>query len=175
MVDKKGRKLEEIPNWMRNALQGLTFWIGHRRCLYSEYPLLEGALVAETCNLIHANLKKEFELKCEVLYKNLVSEILNNERADMVIYKENDAGQKIPKFVIEVKRFSRRQDLINNDIKRLSRTLSGDSNIRAFLFVVSEAQRPTRFVNDEGVSIGEKCLLIQLTICISHPEIKIVS
>jgi len=51
-----GTKFEKRPIWAIRALQGVTFWIGHRRCLYKQYPLAEGALVAELCNLFVADL-----------------------------------------------------------------------------------------------------------------------
>ncbi len=49
-------KLKKQPSWVERALQGVAYWMGHRRCLYRDYPLSEGALVAEVCNLIYANL-----------------------------------------------------------------------------------------------------------------------
>ena len=42
-------KLEKQPVWVDRALQGVTYWMGQRRCLYRDYPLSEGALVAEVC------------------------------------------------------------------------------------------------------------------------------
>jgi len=44
--------LNKRPRWTQRALQGVAYWMGHRRCLYRDYPLSEGALVAEVCNLI---------------------------------------------------------------------------------------------------------------------------
>ncbi len=46
--------------------------MGHRRCLYRDYPLAEGALVAEVCNLIYANLPENLQLLCEVQYSSFV-------------------------------------------------------------------------------------------------------
>ena len=64
--------LEKWPYWVQRALQGVTYWIGHRRCLYRNYRLSEGALVAEVCNLIHANLSDQKLLMCEVQYSKLL-------------------------------------------------------------------------------------------------------
>jgi hypothetical protein len=50
------KPLDRPPKWAERALQGLAFWIGCRHSLYAHYPLSEGALVAEACNLIYANL-----------------------------------------------------------------------------------------------------------------------
>lgn len=57
-------KLQKQPVWVDRALQGVTYWMGHRRCLYRDYPLSEGALVAEVCNLIYANLPEALQLLC---------------------------------------------------------------------------------------------------------------
>ncbi len=97
-----------LPLWVRRALQGVAYWIGHRRCLYKGYPLSEGALVAEVCNLIFANLPKDYGLRCEVQYSTF-GERHNNakrDRADLVVYKKASSGKEksTPKFIIEVKR-----------------------------------------------------------------------
>ena len=64
--------LNKYPSWIERALQGITYWIGHRRCFYRSYPLSEGALVAEVCNLIHANLPDALSLMCEVQYSKIL-------------------------------------------------------------------------------------------------------
>lgn len=46
----------KTPRWARKLLQGITYWIGHRRSLYDQYPLGESAFAAEFCNLIYAQL-----------------------------------------------------------------------------------------------------------------------
>lgn len=43
--------LPERKKFLEDALQGLVFWIGHRHSLFYDYPLTEGALIAEICNL----------------------------------------------------------------------------------------------------------------------------
>ncbi len=79
------------PVWVERALQGVTYWIGHRRCLYRDYPLSEGALVAEVCNLIHANLPEDLQLLREVQYSTFVEsdpmpKILQGRiRADLIV------------------------------------------------------------------------------------------
>lgn len=82
---------DKLPLWIGKALQGITHWIGHRRSLYSHYPLPEAALVAEVCNLIHANLKDGYRLKCEVRYTDflpgvpLTSDLTERARIDLVV------------------------------------------------------------------------------------------
>lgn len=66
------KSLPERQKWLEHALQGLAFWIGHRHSLFSGYPLTEGALVAEACNLIQANLPPDLILLPERMYRNLV-------------------------------------------------------------------------------------------------------
>jgi len=65
--------------------------MGHRRCLYRDYPLSEGALVAEVCNLIYTNLPEGLQLLCEVQYSSFLNsgslpKILRGKiRADLVV------------------------------------------------------------------------------------------
>jgi hypothetical protein len=157
-------KLKKHPEWVREALQGVTYWMGHRRCLYRDYPLSEGALVAEVCNLIYANLPADLQLLCEVQYSSLVNSDLLPEifqrktRADLVVAKipERNEDEPIPRYIIEVKRASASKSQINADLSRLAVARRLHPGIRAFLFVISEANRPKRFVHQEGRSLSGK-------------------
>jgi hypothetical protein len=157
-------KLKKHPEWVREALQGVTYWMGHRRCLYRDYPLSEGALVAEVCNLIYANLPADLQLLCEVQYSSLVNSDLLPEifqrktRADLVVAKipERNEDEPIPRYIIEVKRASASKSQINADLSRLAVARRLRPGIRAFLFVISEANRPKRFVHQEGRSLSGK-------------------
>ena len=110
-------ELEDWPSWARQALQGVTYWIGHRGCLYRHYPLAEGALVAEICNLIHANLPDELVLNCEVQYTKLLpgeailSVLTQRARADLVVGErpEKKGGEPKAKFIVEVNARVRRR------------------------------------------------------------------
>lgn len=157
-------KLKKQPRWAQRALQGVTYWIGHRRCLYRDYPLSEGALVAEVCNLIYANLSEDLELLCEIQYSSFVKhfplpKILQGRiRADLVVAEKaaSSDADPVPKFIIEVKRASSPQALITADLQRLVAARRLRPDIRAFLFVISEAKRPKRFVHHEGHSLSGK-------------------
>lgn len=153
--------LEKWPAWAERALQGITYWIGHRRCLYRHYPLSEGALVAEVCNLIHANLPDKHSLLCEVQYSSLIhrdekpTELTVRARADLVVAEKakNPEDEATPKFIVEVKRAAAPKAQIGADLRRLSAVRGIRPDIRTFLFVISEAQRPTRFVDEDGKSV----------------------
>src|SRR5437868_3195553 len=115
---------DKWPDWAERALQGVTHWIGHRRCLYREYPLSEGALVAEICNLIHANLPNDLFLLCEVMYSRFLTgtahpnELTQRARADLVVADgpELDDEATSAKYVIEVKRASAPKAQIDSDL-----------------------------------------------------------
>ncbi|MGD0189466.1 MAG: hypothetical protein ABSD74_01865 [Rhizomicrobium sp.] len=159
---RKPAKLEKWPVWIDRSLQGVAYWIGHRRCLYRDYPLSEGALVAEICNLIHANLADGFVLLCEEMYKNLLPELAEpnpsiltqQARADLVIATKAPGTESNPvaKYIIEVKRASAPTRQIDSDLRRLAEVRRVHSGVRAFMFVVSEAMLPGRFVNEIGSS-----------------------
>jgi hypothetical protein len=156
--------LENLPKWAQRSLQGITYWIGHRRCLYPHYPLSEGALVAEICNLIHANLDDSFSLICEVQYSSLIScddkptELTVRARADLVVTENSydSDGNQTPRFIIEVKRAAAPKAQIDSDLRRLSAVRHACPDIRTFLFIISEAHRPARFVDEDGKSILKK-------------------
>jgi hypothetical protein len=157
-------KLKKPPDWAKQALQGVTFWMGHRRSFYRRHPLTEGAMIAEICNLIHANLTDGLELTCEVLYSKLLPEkptakerkqiLTELARADLVVSDGplDFDGKPKPKFIIEVKRGSTPDSEIDSDLRRLAEAKRRFRDARAFLFLISEARRPKRFVNKEGMS-----------------------
>jgi hypothetical protein len=149
-----------IPPWLERALQGLTFWVGHRRQLYSGYPLGESAFVAELCNLIYTHLPDTFLLRCEVQYTELVSgdveaNVLSAKaRADIVISEKVDGSREgaIPKWVIEIKRASAPAAQIIHDLRRLAAVKSAHGDVKTFLVIIAEASRPKSYVSDEGAS-----------------------
>jgi hypothetical protein len=121
-----GVNLERWPVWSEKALQGLAFWMGHRHSMYRHYPLGEAALVAETCNLIFANLEPGETLLCECQYSKLMPQgtwpdtLGARSRADLVVVRGLTPGQADQQqslvghmfAVIEVKRaFARKRDL----------------------------------------------------------------
>lgn len=155
--------------WMETALQGLAFWIGHRRALFRHYPLPEGALVAEACNLLQANKPDDLVLKPEWMYKYLVptgrlpKDISSQARADLVVcnadarqaHRSENISDHV-KLVLEVKRGDAPKHLINKDLRRLQSFLRGSSpDVRAFLLIASEANTPNMFVTDGKSIRGE--------------------
>jgi hypothetical protein len=156
-------KLIKPPTWSGKALQGITFWIGHRRSLYNHYPLGESAFVAELCNLIFAHLDKDHVLQCEVMYselakgKKLPDIFTKRARADIVVLKKSASQEEpIPKYIIEVKRGSAATKDINTDLRRLSAIKKMKPRYRTMLFIVSEAKRLDRFVTSDGQSVRGK-------------------
>lgn len=153
-------KLPPPPGWAAPALQGLAFWIGHRRALYSDYPLGESALVAELCNLIQRHLPNEKHLRCEVQYAELKvkSECLGPlARMDLLVSLRPTPPetQPTPQVAIEVKRAGSAKALIDSDFKRLAALKAAHPKMRAFLVVVAEASRPKQFVNEQGEAVDK--------------------
>ena len=160
-----GLELPERSRWAERALQGLVYWIGHRRAMYEGYPLSEGALVAETCNLIQSALHHDKALLCEQTYRKIFPPdavrtfIEDNWRTDLVIadgqikdHEEDDVSGFID-YLIEVKRLAAGWADIQRDMKRLHEAIRlSRPEARGLLFVVSESKRPDRFVTAEGAS-----------------------
>ena len=127
-------------------------------------------MVAETCNLIQANLPPDIILLPERMYKNLVpvSNQTNHDfgqtRADLVLCakaaKSIESGDDISphvKFVIEFKRGSAPIAEINADLKRLHNFLETSiPDARAFLFVVLEGSKHSDFARKDGTGKRHK-------------------
>lgn len=163
-----GTSLPERQLWLEHALQGLAFWMGHRHSLFKGYPLPEGALVAEACNLIQANLPHDLVLLPECMYKNLIragksirgvpirarSDLVLCDMAAARIGRDRNVAEHT-RFVIEVKRSSAGSRLINEDLCRLhSLLLVARTGTRSFLMVVGEGRAPGRFVKDGKSVLG---------------------
>jgi hypothetical protein len=138
--------MENTPPIFQTALQGLCFWMGHRQSLYHDWPLQEGALVAELANLLAAaNKDRNWKIQCEEQYKN-VSDTNGRTRADICIW-ENEK----PLYLVEVKRYSAPQEKIDEDLKKLAEAMRETPDMRCFLVLTSEKQRPKeRYVGKNG-------------------------
>jgi phytoene dehydrogenase-like protein len=157
------------PRWAVKALQGLSYWIGYRHSLYADHPLPEAAMVVETCNLIYANLPDDDTLVCERLYRTLLPDggwptaYGRQARVDLLVLRDRPkrptADERLhdASFVaIEVKRASAQHALIDRDLQRLTHLKATLPSNRAMLFVISEARRPERFVDSNGVRSKRK-------------------
>ena len=162
-----GKRAERLPTWVENSLQGLAFWIGHRRALYPHYALGESALIAEMSNLICANLKGDEILLCERPYSKLVpsgrwpDSLRTRARADLVVVqgvrrsestRQNSLYECVT-TVIEVKRASAPESEIKSDLRRLSQVKQENPKVRAFLFLIAESRRPGRYVTQDGNAV----------------------
>lgn len=152
-------KRKTKTTWIRKALQGVAFWIGHRQSLYSDYPLTEAAIVTEICNLIHGNLKDNYRLLREVTFAKFLKEkrpedeLSELARVDLIVAErvETDGKHKLlPSYVIEVKRLPAEKAKINLDFRRLAAVKAAKPESRTLLFAISEGERPMDFVANDG-------------------------
>jgi hypothetical protein len=155
----------EAPWWLKRALLGVCYWMGHRRSLYREYPLGESAMVAELCNLLFANLPTGLKLICEVQYSKFVkvqqseSEFTEKSRVDLCVcgpVRKGDEPLHHVAFALEVKRGSASSASIEADLRRLLQMRKARPEVRAFLLLISEQRRPTRFVRDTSFAVKKK-------------------
>ena len=167
-----GTTLPERQRWLEKALQGLAFWIGHRQSLFSSYPLTEGALIGEACNLMQANLPHDLVLLPEIMYRHLVpiarsiEGVTGQSRADLVLcdrgadrVERNGNVSGLVRFVIEVKRGSAPNSEIDSDLRRLHNYLkSAVPQARALLLVVAESGAPARFVKSGKSYLGKHAI-----------------
>lgn len=160
--------MHQLPSWGKPTLQGLAFWVGYQEAYYRDYPLSEGAIVGEACNLIRANLNKEKRLLCEVMFKRLVPSGCKTDwgqkRCDLVIALPKadkvPASQNLAKYVeivIEVKREKAPNKDIEADLHRLGQYLQDQNKqCRAFLLLVSQRALPSDFVDERSGTASKK-------------------
>ena len=157
---------EEAPLWLRRAMLGVCFWVGHRRALYRRHPLTEGAIVAELCNLINANLPSKLNLLCEVPYSKLIdvkdkeSRFTERSRVDLsvgTIIRDQDGKTSMRdcKMIMEVKRTPSENAAIQNDLYRLAEVKNKKPSIQTILLLVSEGNRPQEYVSEDGYQIND--------------------
>jgi len=135
---------EPLPNWVDPSLQGLAFWLGYKTNLYPHYPLTEGAIVGELASLISAHLDSGMKLECEAMYKDLHSKNMGNLRADLII-RQNSSDP----HVIEVKRYTASDKLIQKDIKRLGELKESFPCTRCFLIITSQSEKPAKYLTEK--------------------------
>ena len=158
------------PWWLRRALLGTCFWMGHRRSLYREYPLGESAMIAELSNLLFANLPTGLKLVCEVQYSKLLdipdkeTEFTEKSRVDLCVcgpVKKGEEPLEKVQCVLEVKRGSASKAAVDNDLRRLLELKMARPGVRAFLLLVSEGRRPDRFVTSKSFAVRKKLAITE--------------
>jgi len=155
---RRGKK--NMPPWAENVLQGIAYWIGHRRALYLHHYLTEGAIVAELANLMGAHLYdvdhgRQY-LYCEIAYRNIAKRdtARNGERVDLLLAKESVGAteQRSHNFsssatcAIEVKLVRSGKKPIEAGLMRLAALAKANRKLKTYLVVVGENQLPLEFV-----------------------------
>lgn len=158
-----GYEMRDRLPFLEKALQGLAFWIGHRRSIFENYLLSEAALTAEACNLIQTNLPSSMSLRPECQYRHLLPEDVTTDnlrprtRADLAIFQGDGIEAARSKsqwfehvhYVMEVKLARAPKSEIDRDLRRLYDFVSSTpTDARGFLIVISESSAPDRFVVD---------------------------
>lgn len=168
-------KVNILPKWVHPTLQGLAFWLAYKKQFYSGYKLSEGAIVGELAQGLSSNINKESELlECERMYKELLGNDEKNIRLDLVIGNKpinesntksnraakSDKGKRLTiddvKFAIEVKRYENGWELIIDDLKRLKKLKDAKSDVRCFLIVACQDERPKKLVSEKFNPINKE-------------------
>ena len=110
----KAKNVNVSTKWIDPVLQGLAYWIGYKKELYSHHLLNEGAIVAEVASLINANKSNGEIVKCEQYYDQIDGIKDTKIRADISIVRDNKIHT-----VIEVKREEAGNVVIEKDILNL--------------------------------------------------------
>ena len=149
--------MQKLPRWLEDTARSLAFWIGYSRSRYGAHLLTEGAIVGEVTPLIAAQVGGESRVRAEVPYR-LLGRKEGLDRADLVVFASATSHQALRhadvSSVIEVKRIESGKQLIERDVDRLHACLSGlPPRARAFLLLISQRHRPTKYVNANGTAV----------------------
>lgn len=99
------KRFDQIPSWTDTVLHGLSYWIGHRRSYFGDYPLLEGAITAEMCNLINSKIDHSNDgyLYCEVVYRHITGVIEpDHRRVDLLIAKTEKFSRILKEGIFKI-------------------------------------------------------------------------
>ena len=80
----------KVPEYIVNAMQGLAYWIGYKKCLYNYYPLSECAIVSEFSSLLQSGANEDEIVLCERQYCNFfteenIPEDVDGKRVDLTV------------------------------------------------------------------------------------------
>lgn len=160
----------KVPEYIVNAMQGLAYWIGYKKCLYNYYSLSELAIVSEFSSLLQSGANQNEIVLCERQYCNFFTEKnipkdVNKQRADLTVAELENFGSEVhcvladenkqkigflrdkAKVVFEVKLHSSSKTLINDDIQWLKKIKDANESIVTYLLLVSENEIPEEFVD----------------------------
>jgi hypothetical protein len=145
------------PAWLTAPMQALAFWVAYQNCIYRHHDLPEGAIVAEFTRLVDAEIGLERVVVREPMYRDLLAPVgaswHDGSRCDLAIRRKGTArSHGSVEAVVEVKRASVSDEVIDDDLLALHELKQADPSIRAFLLLVSQAHWPQRWVSHLGTA-----------------------
>lgn len=184
--DKHANGYTKVPDYIINAMQGLAYWIGYKKCLYNYYSLSELAIGAEFSSLLQSGANENEIVLCERQYCNFFTEgnipndvnkhrmdltvaELKNPKKEIAVILDDDNKQKIgflrgkAKVVFEVKLQSSSKSLIKEDFKWLKKIKKANPSIITYMLLVSQDQVPEEFVDDASGHGKRDCQLVNFS------------
>ncbi|HNU11698.1 MAG TPA: hypothetical protein PKJ45_10125 [Rubrivivax sp.] len=144
-------------DWLTSPMQALAFWVGYQHCVYRHHDLPEGAIVAEFTRLVDAEIGLQRIVVREPMYRDLLAAAgagwRDGSRCDLAVRGRGSGKQQGPvEAVVEVKRASVPDSVIDGDLLALHQLKKADPSIRAFLLLVAQASWPRRWVSHLGTA-----------------------
>lgn len=150
-------RLPAPPDWLTTPMQALAFWVGYQHCVYRHHSLPEGAIVAEFTRLVDAEIGPQRIVVREPMYRDLLATVgagwHDGSRCDLGVRGKPAGKLQAPvEAVVEVKRASASDAMIDGDLLALHQLKQADPSIRAFLLLVAQASQPRRWVSHLGTA-----------------------
>lgn len=153
-------RLAAPPHCLTAPMQALAFWVGYQHCVYRYHDLPEGAIVAEFTRLVDAEVGLQRMVVREPMYRDLLAPVgaawTDAARCDLAIKGKRVGKQQRPtEAVVEVKRASADDSVIDADLLALHQLKQADPSIRTFVLLVAQATWPSRWVSHLGTANPE--------------------
>lgn len=174
----KETRLPGPPDWLTLPMQALAFWVGYQHCVYRHHDLPEGAIVAEFTRLVDAEIGLQRVVVREPMYRDLLAPVgaawRDASRCDLAVRVKGAGKQQGPaEAVVEVKRGSASDAVIDADLLALDQLKKADSRIRAFLLLVAQANWPRRWVSHLGTANRDAESFTVVDSCGEEQEVKV--
>jgi hypothetical protein len=138
------------PVWAQSSLQSITYYVGYRLAEYYNYHLSEGTLVDEFVRAVQSRLNNIGLTIRERMYRELHADLIEmgQKRADITIYKGDEVYS-----VLEVKKSDASANVIESDFVKLIEVKRRLPNVRCFLVLISQRNRPNEYITENGVAV----------------------
>lgn len=159
-MGKEKINTEEFDSLISRVLQGLAFWVGYKKQLFSSYHFSEGALTAELYTLFNSVKKDHFYIKPEFPFSkmpnssNFTTGLGRNKSVDILLVEKDSTVKRNKEeekksvlensnlYLFEVKKSDGNIGKIKEDFEKIHQYLLKNKKAKGYLILIN--QRPLK-------------------------------